>query len=64
MATGVSQGLQHKSVLFSVKTTHEMAPSARVLVYYVMEDGEILTDSVGFEVNGAFDNEVRHVRNF
>ena len=43
---------------FSVLTTPEMAPSARIVVYYVRADGEIVTDSVGFSVEGVFHNEV------
>ena len=43
---------------FSVMTTPEMAPSARIVVYYVRADGEIVTDSVGFSVDGVFQNEV------
>ena len=43
---------------FSFLTTPEMAPSARIVVYYVRADGEIVTDSVGFSVDGVFLNEV------
>ena len=44
--------------LFSVMITHEMSPNARVVVYYVRADGEIVTDSISFHVDGAFKNKV------
>ena len=44
---------------FSFVVTAEMAPNARVIVYYVRTDGEIVTDSISFDVDGAFQNEVR-----
>ena len=44
--------------LFSVMITDEMAPNARIVVYYVRADGEIVTDSISFDVDGAFKNKV------
>ena len=35
-----------------------MAPHARLVVYYVREDGEIVADSLHFTVGGAVQNEV------
>ena len=35
-----------------------MAPNARIVVYYVRTDGEIVTDSISFDVEGVFDNKV------
>ena len=35
-----------------------MAPNARIVVYYVRMDGEIVTDSISFSVDGAFLNKV------
>ena len=43
---------------FTILTTDKMAPSARVIVYYVRGDGEIVTDSIGFDVDGVFLNKV------
>lgn len=43
---------------FSFLVTPEMAPNARVIVYYVRNDGEIVTDSISFDVDGAFQNDV------
>lgn len=36
-----------------------MAPTARVVVYYVREDGEVVADAVNFDVEGTFQNFVR-----
>lgn len=44
---------------FSVVTTPEMAPTARIIAYYVRTDGEIVTDSIGFDVDGVFLNKVK-----
>ncbi|KAG0723947.1 C3 and PZP-like alpha-2-macroglobulin domain-containing protein 8 [Chionoecetes opilio] len=35
-----------------------MAPRARLLIYYVREDGEVVADSLHFAVLGAIQNEV------
>ncbi|XP_071088381.1 CD109 antigen-like isoform X2 [Haliotis cracherodii] len=43
---------------FSIPVTSKMAPNARIIVYYVRTDGEIVTDSVSFDVDGAFENKV------
>ena len=43
---------------FSVLMTDQMAPNARIVVYYVRADGEIVTDSISFDVDGAFKNKV------
>uniref|UniRef100_A0A8C3D5K4 C3 and PZP like alpha-2-macroglobulin domain containing 8 n=1 Tax=Corvus moneduloides TaxID=1196302 RepID=A0A8C3D5K4_CORMO len=41
---------------FSV--VHSMAPLGRLLVYYVRENGEGVTDSLQFTVNSSFENQV------
>lgn len=41
---------------FSV--VHSMAPLGRLLVYYVRENGEGVTDSLQFSVNSSFENQV------
>ncbi|XP_067663894.1 CD109 antigen-like isoform X3 [Haliotis asinina] len=43
---------------FSIPVTSKMAPNARIIVYYVRADGEIVTDSISFDVDGAFENKV------
>lgn len=35
-----------------------MSPSAKIVVYFVRGDGEIIADSVTIKVNGAFENDV------
>ena len=40
-------------------TTDKMAPNARMIAYYVRADGEIITDSISFDVDGVFQNKVR-----
>ena len=37
----------------------EMAPRARVLVYFTTETGEVVADSIMFEADGTFQNHVR-----
>ena len=44
--------------LLSIMITNEMSPNARIVVYYVRADGEIVTDSISFDVDGAFQNKV------
>ncbi len=36
-----------------------MAPVARVVVYYVRADGEVVADALNFDVDGTFQNFVR-----
>lgn len=43
---------------FPVMMTVKMAPNAMIVVYYVRTDGEIVTDSISFDVDGAFLNKV------
>nr|AEC50086.1 TEP isoform 2 [Pacifastacus leniusculus] len=49
------QGTTHS---FRFVATASMAPRARLLVYYVRDDGEIVADSLHFAVAGAIQNEV------
>ena len=35
-----------------------MAPVARVVVYYVRADGEVVADALNFDVEGTFQNFV------
>ena len=41
------------------QVTPAMAPSARIVVYYVRPDGEVVADALNFEVEGTFQNFVR-----
>ncbi|XP_045202749.2 CD109 antigen-like [Mercenaria mercenaria] len=47
-----------KTKSLKIKLTADMAPSARCIVYWTKEDGEIIADSVQFEVKGIFKNKV------
>ncbi|XP_029470045.1 C3 and PZP-like alpha-2-macroglobulin domain-containing protein 8 isoform X2 [Rhinatrema bivittatum] len=41
-----------------IAVTHEMGPLSRLLVYYVRENGEGITDSIQLNVNFSFENQV------
>ncbi|XP_045036417.1 CD109 antigen isoform X3 [Daphnia magna] len=43
---------------FRFQVTAAMAPVARVVVYYVRADGEIVADALNFDVEGTFQNFV------
>ncbi|XP_061165104.1 CD109 antigen-like [Saccostrea echinata] len=43
---------------FPLPITTEMTPEASLSVYYVREDGEVVTDATSFIVNGIFKNKV------
>ena len=40
--------------------TANMAPKAKVMVFYVRPDGEVVADGLSFNINGIFENEVHH----
>ena len=44
------------TIRFQVTST--MSPSARLIVYYVARNGEIVTDSTLMDVNDKFTNDV------
>ncbi|KAK7492646.1 hypothetical protein BaRGS_00016125, partial [Batillaria attramentaria] len=46
------------SYRFSIPLQASMAPNSRIVIYYVRTDGEIVTDSISFDVDGAFQNQV------
>ncbi|XP_046542511.1 LOW QUALITY PROTEIN: CD109 antigen-like [Haliotis rubra] len=58
VATGIMGANQQTDFTFAIPVTPKMAPNARIIVYYVREDGEIVTDSVSYDVEGAFQNKV------
>jgi CD109 antigen len=48
-----------RSHTFRFQATAAMAPVARVVVYYVRADGEVVADALNFDVDGTFQNFVR-----
>ena len=59
VSAGNIDGGNKKSVSFSIQVNAKMAPNARIVVYYVRTDGEIVTDSISFDVEGVFENQVK-----
>ncbi|XP_022321696.2 CD109 antigen-like isoform X2 [Crassostrea virginica] len=55
---GSVNGNNKMSFTFSVPLTDKMAPNARIVTYYVRTDGEVVTDSISFNVAGVFQNQV------
>lgn len=47
-----------RSHTFRFQVTPAMAPSARVVVYYVRQDGEVVADALNFDVEGMLQNFV------
>lgn len=41
-----------------VYITRDMIPAARILVYYIRHDGEIVADAITFPVSDIFENKV------
>ncbi|XP_067660553.1 CD109 antigen-like [Haliotis asinina] len=57
--TGTIRGQRNcKLTSFSIPVTSKMAPNSRIIVYYVRADGELVADSVSFDVDGVFENKV------
>ncbi|XP_059169319.1 CD109 antigen-like isoform X2 [Physella acuta] len=56
--TGTINANNQKVFPFSVVSEPSMAPSARIVVYYVRPDGEVVPDSISFDISGAFNNKV------
>ena len=50
-----------RSHTFRFQATATMAPVARVVVYYVRADGEVVADALNFDVEGTFQNFVRFI---
>lgn len=38
--------------------TADMAPKAKLMIYYVRPDGEVVADGLTFNVEGIFENQV------
>ena len=49
------------SFMLEVPILRGMAPSARILVYYVREDGEMVADSIKIKMKGCLQNEVGYL---
>ncbi|XP_067928326.1 CD109 antigen-like [Watersipora subatra] len=51
----VSDTLQmfSRNKLFSVALSRDMAPNARIIAYFVAADGQVVVDSLNFNVNGS-----------
>ncbi|KAL5015784.1 hypothetical protein ScPMuIL_005373 [Solemya velum] len=56
VATGKIRNKNSKK--FSIHITHQMAPTTELIAYYVRKDGEVVTDTMKFDVDGAFLNKV------
>ena len=59
METGVhSPSSAAKLATFTIQATASMAPTARLLVFVIRQDGEIIVDSLNIEVDEPFENKV------
>jgi len=53
--------MKHRlSITINSSLAQKLAPTARIVVWYITERGEIVSDSLDFTVNGAFANEVNN----
>lgn len=50
--------LRRKTKTLRITLRANMAPSSRCVVYWTREDGEVIADSVQFNVDGMFENKV------
>ena len=58
MSAGSANGGNQKQFDFQVPLNAKMAPNARIVAYFVRADGEVVTDSISFDVDGTFTNQV------
>ncbi len=56
MADTIYMKSQQKT--FSVALSREMVPNARILVYCIASDGEVLADALNFFIHGIRSNSV------
>ena len=47
-----------KKTSFTIKSTESMAPAARLLVYCMKQDGEIVVDTLNVNIDNPFQNNV------
>ena len=52
----VTSGMKKTS--FTIVSTETMAPTARLLVYCMKQDGEIVVDALNIKINNPFKNNV------
>lgn len=57
VSTGTTLGLTQ----IAFQLTQEMTPHARLIAYYVREDGEVVLDVVEFPVEGAITHQVNKI---
>ena len=57
----VRQDTSVNAATLKFMATSIMSPSAKIVVYFARNDGEIVADSVTIKVNGAFENDVSTV---
>ena len=56
-----SPSTEHRlSITIDSSLAQKLAPTARIVVWYITELGEIVSDSLDFTVDGAFVNEVNN----
>nr|XP_006813013.1 PREDICTED: CD109 antigen-like [Saccoglossus kowalevskii] len=58
VTTGTVNAAGASTMDFHLTATHEMAPTAKVVVYYVRNDGEVVVDTMNINVEGTFENQV------
>ncbi|XP_012936322.1 CD109 antigen [Aplysia californica] len=56
--TGTVNGTGNRTFTFDLMITTAMAPTCRILVYYIRHDNEVVADSIAFLVEGLFENRV------
>ena len=58
LTTTEKQDSKDTKFSYDLEITHDMQPSAVILVSYVREDGEIVADYITLTVELAFENQV------
>ena len=55
---GAMDGTGRNNLTIDVDIAATMSPTARMLVYFVTDNGEIVADSISFNVDDVFENKV------
>lgn len=63
LTTTEKQDSKDTKFSYDLEITHDMQPSAVILVSYVREDGEIVADYITLTVELAFENQVAATKN-
>jgi len=58
VVTGSQSSTHSLSLVVDSQLAQKLAPSARIVAWYITANGEIVSDSLDFTVNGAFANQV------